>query len=128
MKSIGKALLWIVGISVLLLIPLTGGKMFDAVTDKLFNKEAPPIELKDIKSEPGLPPGAFSAEAKPESAAEGKVLAAKQQYLEGLKYFQLSNYERAKEEWLAAQELDPYNQEVQEGLKRIKAITAPQPE
>lgn len=128
MKSIGKALLWIIGIGVLLLVPLTGGKVFDAVTDKLFNKEAPPIELKDIKSEPASPGIPAGAEEKPVPDEDGKVLAAKQQYLEGLKYFQLSNYERAKEEWLAAQELDPYNQEVQEGLKRIKAITAPQPE
>lgn len=42
MKSIGKALLWIIGIGVLLLIPVSGGKIFDAVTSKLDNKEAPP--------------------------------------------------------------------------------------
>lgn len=122
MKSIGKALLWMIGIGILLMIPVSGGKIFDAVTSKLDNKEAPPIELKDVKSEAAFP--AAGAEAKPGPEADGKVLAAKQQYLEGLKYFQLANYEKAKEEWLAAQELDPYNQEVQEGLKRIRAITA----
>jgi len=119
MKSIGKMLLWVVGIGVLLLIPLTGGKVFDAVTNKLTGT---PVELKEVKNEAAFP--AAAEETKPGPDADGKVLAAKQQYLEGLKYFQLSNYERAKEEWLAAQELDPYNQEVQEGLKRIKAITA----
>lgn len=122
MKSIGKAVLWVVGIGVLLLIPVSGGKIFDAVTSKLGNKDAPAIELKDVKNEAAFP--AAAAEAKPGPDADGKVLAAKQQYLEGLKYFQLANYDKAKEEWLAAQELDPYNQEVQEGLKRIKAITA----
>ena len=128
MKSIGKALLWIVGVGILLVIPTAGGKIFDAVTSKMGNNEPAPIELKDVKSSPGLPPEAFSAEAKPESAAEGKVLAAKRKYLDGLKYFQLSSYSKAEESWLEAQELDPYNKEVQEGLKRIKAITAPQPE
>jgi len=124
MKSIGKALLWIAGIGILLLIPTAGGKIFDAVTSKLEEKEVPPIDLKDANNEAPFPAAAAAPEAKPGSAAEGDVLAAKQQYLEGLKYFQLSNYEKAEEEWLEAQELDPYNQQVQEGLKRIRAITA----
>ena len=119
MKSIGKALLWVVGIGVLLLIPLTGGKVFDAVNSKLTGT---PVELKEVNNASAFP--AAADEAKPGPDTDGKVLAAKQQYLEGLKYFQLSDYEKAKEEWLAAQELDPYNQEVREGLKRIKVITA----
>jgi len=112
MKSIGKALLWIIGIGILLLIPTAGGKIFDAVTSKMEEKEAAPIELKDINRAPAA------------EAASGNAEAAKERYLEGLKYFQASNYEKAGEEWLEAQELDPYNQQVQEGLKRIRAISA----
>lgn len=112
MKSIGKALLWIIGIGILLLIPTAGGKIFDAVTSKLEEKEAAPIELKDISRAPAA------------EAASGNAESAKERYLAGLKYFQASNYQKAEEEWLEAQELDPYNQQVQEGLKRIKAITA----
>ena len=118
MQAIRQALFWIGVIISLLLIPAAGMKMFKAVTSEGGSKEAAPIELKDTSAAPAAP------------APSGKdAEAAKELYLEGLKYFQNNNYEKAKEQWLEAQELDPYNQEVQEGLKRIVAINSkPEPQ
>jgi Flp pilus assembly protein CpaB len=47
---------------------------------------------------------------------------AQQHYLEGVKYFQNGNYEKARGEWKAAKKLDPANAEVAAGLERIERI------
>lgn len=47
---------------------------------------------------------------------------AQQHYLEGVKYFQNGNYEKARVEWKAAKKLDPDNAEVAAGLERIERI------
>lgn len=47
---------------------------------------------------------------------------AQQHYLEGVKYFQNGNYEKARGEWKAAKKLDPSNAEAAAGLKRIEQI------
>ena len=129
MRSIGKALLWIVGVGILLLIPTAGGKIFDAVTSELGNKEPAAIELKDIKDVPAAESDlAAAAEAKRKGIPEEDAEAAKERYMQGIKYFQETNYDKAREEWLAAAELDPYNQDVQKGLKRVEAVLAiPEP-
>ncbi|OGS13839.1 MAG: hypothetical protein A2234_11410 [Elusimicrobia bacterium RIFOXYA2_FULL_58_8] len=51
-------------------------------------------------------------------------LAAQQHYLEGLKYFQNSNYEKARSEWTITRQLDPENADALAGLKRIEQILA----
>ena len=51
---------------------------------------------------------------------EENRVAAQQHYLEGLKYFQNSNYEKASEEWTIAKQLDPSNSDVDAGMKRIE--------
>ncbi len=117
MKSIGQVLFWIAVIASLLLIPAAGMKAFKAVTNEMGNKEPAPIELKDINRAP-----------EPQAATGKDPEAAKELYLEGLKYFQAADYEKAREQWLEAQELDPYNQQVQEGLKRAKEILDKAPE
>lgn len=56
--------------------------------------------------------------------ADVQIPPALQHYLEGIKYFQNSNYEQARKEWKAAKKLDPANTEVAAGLKRIEQILA----
>jgi hypothetical protein len=47
---------------------------------------------------------------------------AQQHYLEGVKYFQNENYEKAREEWKTARKLDPSNTDAAAGLKRLEQI------
>jgi len=116
MKTLGKVLLWIAAIGILVMLPAAGSRLFNAVTGKLSDKDPAPVELKDIG---GAPAGAVTAaKAVPEEDAE----AAKERYLEGLKYFKEEDYEKAREEWEAAARLDPNNIEARKGLKRIDAL------
>jgi len=59
---------------------------------------------------------------KPQGVSEENRLASQQHYLEGLKYFQNSNYEKARDEWTIARQLDPGNADTAAGLKRIEQI------
>ncbi|OGR67007.1 MAG: hypothetical protein A2081_03285 [Elusimicrobia bacterium GWC2_61_19] len=59
---------------------------------------------------------------KPKGISEENRLAAQQHYLEGLKYFQNSNYEKARDEWTIARQLDPSSPDTAAGLKRIEQI------
>ncbi|OGR95787.1 MAG: hypothetical protein A2016_07670 [Elusimicrobia bacterium GWF2_62_30] len=62
---------------------------------------------------------------KPEKGISAESRAqAQQHYLEGLKYFQNSNYEKARSEWTVARQLDPENADAASGLKRIEQILA----
>lgn len=61
---------------------------------------------------------------KPVGVSEENRLAAQQHYLEGLKYFQNSNYDKARDEWSIAKQLDPTNADTRAGLKRIEQILA----
>lgn len=53
---------------------------------------------------------------------EENRLTSQQHYLNGLKYFQNSNYEKARNEWNIAKQLDPENSDAKAGLKRIEQI------
>ncbi|OGR42503.1 MAG: hypothetical protein A2X35_11845 [Elusimicrobia bacterium GWA2_61_42] len=59
---------------------------------------------------------------KPAGVSEDNRLAAQQHYIEGLKFFQNSNYEKARDEWTIARQLDPGNADTAAGLKRIENI------
>ncbi|MDA8130978.1 MAG: hypothetical protein M0011_05680 [Elusimicrobia bacterium] len=59
---------------------------------------------------------------KPQGVSEENRLAAQQHYLEGLKYFQNSNYDKARDEWTISKQLDPGNADTSAGLKRIEQI------
>ena len=61
----------------------------------------------------------------PKAGVNDKVLSGQQHYLDGLKYFQNADYEKARAEWTLAKKLDPANAEVKAGLKRIEAVLAP---
>ena len=51
-------------------------------------------------------------------------MAAQLHYVEGLKYFQNANYEKARDEWLIARQLDPNDSDSAAGLKRIEQTLA----
>lgn len=59
---------------------------------------------------------------KPAGISEENKAAAQVHYLEGLKYFQNSNYDDARNEWTKAKQLDPSNADAAAGLKRIEQI------
>lgn len=59
----------------------------------------------------------------PGTTEENRV-ASQQHYLEGLKYFQNSNYEKARDEWTIAKQLDPGNADADAGMKRIEQYLA----
>lgn len=56
-----------------------------------------------------------------EVSAENKK-AARQHYLRGLIFFQQNDYEKAREEWTVAKQLDPSYSEPDAGLKRIEEM------
>jgi len=59
---------------------------------------------------------------KPQGVTEENRLAGQQHYMEGIKYFQNSNYDKARDEWTIARQLDPGNADAAAGLKRIESI------
>ena len=59
---------------------------------------------------------------KPQGVTEENRLAAQQHYMEGIKSFQNSNYDKARDEWTIARQLDPGNADAAAGLKRIESI------
>ncbi len=63
-------------------------------------------------------------EQKPAAVTQEDKVAARQHYLNGLKFFQDSSYDKARDEWTIAKQLDPSNPDVQAGLKRIEQILA----
>ncbi len=59
----------------------------------------------------------------PAAPAAGAALpTAQRHYLDGLKYFQNADYERARDEWRAALKLDPANAEAAAGLRRLRQV------
>lgn len=60
----------------------------------------------------------------PKVTTEEKRRTAQQHYLEGLKFFMNSNYEKARDAWNIAKQLDPGNTDVESGLKRIDQLQA----
>lgn len=59
---------------------------------------------------------------KPQGVTEEKRLASQSHYMEGIKYFQNSNYDKARDAWTIARQLDPGNTDAAAGLKRIESI------
>jgi len=57
-------------------------------------------------------------------AADPAIPPAQQHYIEGVRYFQNSNYLKAREEWKKAVKMDPANADAAAGLKRIAQILA----
>lgn len=62
--------------------------------------------------------------AAPAAVPADRKTQAQMKYLEGLKYFQNSNYPKARQEWLTTLKLDPKNEDAKAGLKRLDQIEA----
>lgn len=54
--------------------------------------------------------------------ADSGISPAQRHYLEGVRYFQGADYEKARGEWKTARKLDPSNSDAAAGLKRIEDI------
>ena len=61
---------------------------------------------------------------KPQGATDENRLTSQQHYLDGLKYFQNANYEKARDEWTIAKQLDPGNADAEAGMKRLEQYLA----
>lgn len=123
-----KFLLFIGVVAALVLLPIKGGNIFEAVKDKFSGKAISPEDLKKIPSTTAKIWNETKEDVE-DAAAAGKASAedlvkAKEHYMEGLKYFQNGNYKKAKAEWKAAAKLTPNDKDVNAGLKRIEAITS----
>lgn len=69
-------------------------------------------------------PGSIEGLMGTKGPTEENRLTAQKHYEEGLKYFMNSNYEKARDEWTIAKQLDPGNSDVASGLKRIEQLMA----
>ena len=58
-----------------------------------------------------------------QGTTEENRMASQQHYLEGLKYFQNANYEKARDEWTIAKQLDPSNSDADAGMKRMEQLS-----
>ena len=52
---------------------------------------------------------------------------SQQHYLSGMVYFQKGDYEKARDEWLLAKQLDPTNADAEAGLEHIDKLYGPVP-
>ncbi len=62
--------------------------------------------------------GGAATRVSPEATA-----ASRQKYLEGLAAYQQNDYERAREAWIAARQLDPGNTDAAQGLRTVEELT-----
>ncbi len=87
-------------------------------------EEAEAAELAKKAKQTGTGLGEGPIGGKTNVVSEENRLAAQSHYIEGLKYFQNSNYEKARDEWTIVRQLDPGNTDADAGLKRIEQILA----
>ena len=58
----------------------------------------------------------------PTASAESNKQASQQAYLEGVIYYQKGDYEKARDKWLHAKQLDPSNSDAIAGLEKIEKL------
>ncbi|MBI2385029.1 MAG: tetratricopeptide repeat protein [Elusimicrobia bacterium] len=58
----------------------------------------------------------------PTATAESNKQASQQAYLEGVIYYQKGDYEKARDKWLHAKQLDPGNSDAIAGLEKIEKL------
>lgn len=63
-----------------------------------------------------------AAGAPPAASAESNKQASQQAYLEGVIYYQKGDYEKARDKWLHAKQLDPSNSDAIAGLEKIEKL------
>lgn len=79
-------------------------------------------EEQAAKANAAANPGAATAGAPIGATSEDNKRSSQQHYLSGVIFFQKGDYEKAKNEWALALQLDPGNSDAQTGLKRIEAL------
>ncbi len=69
-------------------------------------------------------PGAAQAQPgqQPPASTESNRQASQQAYLEGVIYYQKGDYEKARDKWLHAKQLDPSNADASSGLEKIEKL------
>jgi tetratricopeptide (TPR) repeat protein len=67
-------------------------------------------------------PPAGQAAPPPTASAESNKQASQQAYLEGVIYYQKGDYEKARDKWLHAKQLDPGNSDAIAGLEKIEKL------
>jgi tetratricopeptide (TPR) repeat protein len=67
-------------------------------------------------------PPAGQTGAPPPQNAESNKQASQQAYLEGVIYYQKNDYEKARDKWLHAKQLDPGNSDAIAGLEKIEKL------
>ena len=67
-------------------------------------------------------PGGPAAATTPSAPSDSAKKQSQQAYLEGVIFFQQNNYEKAREKWLLAKQLDPGNTDAIAGLARIEQL------
>lgn len=63
-----------------------------------------------------------AAATPPTQSAESNKQASQQAYLEGVIYYQKGDYEKARDKWLHAKQLDPGNSDAIAGLEKIEKL------
>lgn len=63
-----------------------------------------------------------AAAGPPTQSAESNKQASQQAYLEGVIYYQKGDYEKARDKWLHAKQLDPSNSDAIAGLEKIEKL------
>ncbi|MCM2305247.1 MAG: tetratricopeptide repeat protein [Elusimicrobia bacterium] len=68
------------------------------------------------------PPAGQTGAPPPTASAESNKQASQQAYLEGVIYYQKGDYEKARDKWLHAKQLDPGNSDAIAGLEKIEKL------
>jgi len=79
-------------------------------------------EQKAKDAAEGKTAAATAAAAPPTQSAESNKQASQQAYLEGVIYYQKGDYEKARDKWLHAKQLDPGNSDAIAGLEKIEKL------
>jgi tetratricopeptide (TPR) repeat protein len=84
--------------------------------------EAKKEEAAQAPAQTAAPGGSAPAAAAPTVSSESAKKQSQQAYLEGVIFFQQNNYEKAREKWMLAKQLDPGNTDAIAGLARIEQL------
>ena len=68
------------------------------------------------------PPAGQTGAPPPAQNTESNKQASQQSYLEGVIYYQKGDYEKARDKWLHAKQLDPGNSDAIAGLEKIEKL------
>ena len=93
----------------------------DAKKQKADEEQAAAAAKKEEEAKGG-PAGGQPAGQPPGSTTESNKQASQQAYLEGIIYYQKSNYDQAREKWMHAKQLDPSNSDAVAGLEKIEKL------